>query len=49
MDASIYLVTGFIQNKPIVSNILLNLPHVVISTVMLTLAYRGTRTVPATT
>ncbi len=43
MDASIYLITGFIQNKPIVSNVLLNLPHVVISTVMLMLAYRGTR------
>lgn len=41
VDAAIYLVTGFIQHRPVVSNILLNLPHVVISAIMLTLAYRG--------
>lgn len=41
MDAAIYLITGFIQDKAFVSNILLNLPHVVISATMLTLAYRG--------
>ncbi len=44
-DAAIYLVTGFIQHRAFVSNILLNLPHVVISAVMLALAYRG-RSVP---
>ena len=41
MDAAIYLVTGLIQAKPFVSNILLNLPHVILSTIMLVLAYRG--------
>ena len=39
MDAAIYLVTGFIQHRAVVSNVLLNLPHVVISAVMLWLAY----------
>jgi hypothetical protein len=46
VDASIYLVTGVVQHRPLVSNVLLNLPHVIISAVMLTLAYRGARTVP---
>lgn len=41
VDAAIYLVTGVVQHKPIVSNIALNLPHVVLSTIMLVLAYRG--------
>lgn len=41
MDAAIYLVTGFIQGHGIVSTILLNLPHVLISGTMLWLAYRG--------
>jgi hypothetical protein len=41
VDAAIYLVTGVIQQRPVVSNVLLNLPHVVISGVMLTLALRG--------
>jgi hypothetical protein len=40
-DASIYLITGVIQGRAIGSNILLNLPHVVISGIMLVLAYRG--------
>jgi len=40
-DAAIYLVTGFIQHHPIGSTILLNLPHVIISAIMLALAYRG--------
>jgi len=40
-DAAIYLVTGFIQHHAIGSTIMLNLPHVIISTIMLTLAYRG--------
>ncbi len=42
-DAAIYLVTGVIQQRPVLSNVLLNLPHVVISGIMLTLAFRGTR------
>ncbi len=41
VDAAIYLVTGVIQQRPVVSNVLLNLPHVVISGTMLTLALRG--------
>ena len=47
VDAAIYLVTGVIQARPIVSNVLLNLPHVVISGIMLTLAFRGTRSLLA--
>lgn len=41
VDAAIYLVTGVIQQHPVASNVLLNLPHVVISGIMLTLALRG--------
>jgi hypothetical protein len=41
VDAVIYLVTGVLQRDPLVSNVLLNLPHVVLSTVMLLIAYRG--------
>jgi hypothetical protein len=40
-DAAIYLVTGIIQGNPVMSTIMLNLPHVVISGTMLWLAYRG--------
>ena len=40
-DAAIYLVTGFIQHHGFGSTILLNLPHVIISAIMLGLAYRG--------
>lgn len=40
-DAAIYLVTGFIQHHAFGSTILLNLPHVIISAIMLGLAYRG--------
>ncbi len=40
-DATIYLVTGVLQMKPIGENLGLNLPHVVISSTMLWLAYRG--------
>ena len=39
IDASIYLITGVVQHKPVVSNILLNLPHVILSAIMLSLAY----------
>ena len=41
-DATIYLVTGVLQGTGLVDNVLLNLPHVVISSIMLWLAYRGT-------
>jgi hypothetical protein len=40
-DAAIYLVTGFIQHHAIGSTIMLNMPHVIISAIMLALAYRG--------
>src|SRR4051812_32599971 len=39
-DATIYLVTGFLQLQNVVDVILLNLPHVVISSIMLYFAYR---------
>ena len=40
-DATIYLVTGVLQQKPLGENIGLNIPHVIISSIMLWLAYRG--------
>ena len=40
-DAIIYLVTGILQRQPFMSNLLLNIPHVIISGIMLWLAYRG--------
>ncbi len=40
MDAAIYLTTGVVQHHAAVSNVLLNLPHVVISAIMLYVAYR---------
>jgi hypothetical protein len=43
-DAAIYLVTGFIRGDPVVHTIGLNMPHVVISAVMLGLAYLGANT-----
>jgi predicted anti-sigma-YlaC factor YlaD len=43
IDASIYLITGVVQHKPVLSNILLNIPHVVLSAIMLSLAYRRSR------
>ena len=46
-DATIYLVTGFLQQKGVADTILLNLPHVVISGIMLYLAYRGRTRVQA--
>ena len=39
-DAVIYLVTGVLQGDPIGSNLVLNLPHVVLSSIMLFIAYR---------
>jgi hypothetical protein len=46
-DAVIYLVTGVLQSKPIGENIGLNIPHVIISGIMLWLAYRGRANVAA--
>lgn len=40
-DAAIYLITGVIQHRAPLSNIMLNLPHVVLSASMLWLAYRS--------
>ena len=45
-DATIYLVTGVLQGDPLSKNVGLNLPHVVISSIMLWLAYRGRANVP---
>jgi len=38
-DAVFYLIDGALNHKPILSNIALNLPHVVLSTVMLSIVY----------
>ena len=46
-DATIYLVTGILQQKPFLQNFGLNAPHVVISSIMLWLAYRGRTSVPS--
>ena len=46
-DAIIYLVTGALQSKPLAENIGLNIPHVIISGIMLWLAYRGRARVSA--
>jgi hypothetical protein len=46
VDAAIFLITGMLQGDPIGSNLTLNLPHVILSSVMLTLAYRGRTNVP---
>ena len=40
-DAVIYIVTGVLQSKPLGENLGLNIPHVIISGIMLWLAYRG--------
>jgi hypothetical protein len=37
-----------LHRDPLGANIKLNLPHVIISTIMLTLAYRGRTNVPKT-
>ena len=46
-DATIYLVTGVLQSKPLGQNIGLNIPHVIISGIMLWLAYRGRANAPS--
>ena len=48
-DAVIYLVTGVLQSKPLGENIGLNIPHVIISGIMLWLAYRARTTVSSAT
>ena len=47
-DAIIYLVTGVLQAKPLGENIGLNIPHVIISGIMLWLAYRRRANAPVT-
>jgi hypothetical protein len=47
-DATIYLVTGVLQGTDVMGNVLLNIPHVIISSIMLFLAYRGRVNVAAT-
>jgi len=44
VDAAIYIITGVLQRDPIGSNLALNLPHVVLSSAMLWLAYSRART-----
>jgi hypothetical protein len=46
VDATIYLITGIFQRDPIGSNLALNLPHVVLSSIMLGIALRGRTNVP---
>jgi hypothetical protein len=41
VDAAIYLITGVLEGTSIVSNLALNVPHVVLSSTMLWLAWRG--------
>jgi hypothetical protein len=38
-DAAFFLINGFINHKPFMSNIMLNLPHVIIATIMLGMVY----------
>jgi hypothetical protein len=38
-DAVFYLINGFINHKPLTSNVMLNLPHVLIATIMLGMVY----------
>jgi hypothetical protein len=45
-DAVFYLIHGVLQQQPVVANVLLNLPHVVISSILLGLAYYGRADVP---
>ena len=45
-DAVFYLINGVLTHQPVMANVLLNLPHVVISAIMLGLAYWGRADVP---
>lgn len=38
-DAAFFLINGVINHKPFMSNIMLNLPHVLIATIMLGMVY----------
>lgn len=38
-DAAFFLINGFIIHKPLVSNVMLNLPHVIIASIMLGMVY----------
>jgi hypothetical protein len=38
-DAAFYLINGFINGKPLMSNVMLNLPHVLIAVIMLSMVY----------
>ena len=38
-DAVFYLVNGFINSKPLMANVMLNLPHVLIAVIMLSMVY----------
>lgn len=46
VDAAIYLITGVLQRDPIGSTLALNLPHVVLSSTMLWLAWRARMDAP---
>ena len=41
LDAAFYLLYGFVNDKTLMANIMLNIPHVIIGTWMLGLVYRG--------
>lgn len=47
-DAVFYLVHGALVAQPVLDNVLLNLPHVVISAILLAIAYWGRVDVPRT-
>jgi hypothetical protein len=38
-DAAFFLINGFINRKPLMSNVMLNLPHVLIAVIMLSMVY----------
>ena len=46
LDAIFYLLYGTVNDKGLVPNILLNLPHVLISTIMLGIAYKLAPSLP---
>jgi hypothetical protein len=48
LDATFFLLYGFVNDKPWLADVLLNLPHVAISSIMLGLAYWRRKAVPAT-
>jgi hypothetical protein len=45
-DAVFYLINGVLTHQPVMANVLLNLPHVVISSIILGIAYWGRADVP---